>query len=567
MDNNQIESNIIILSNRARLKLFCKIYKKTILFFAFPLAFSPIAFIGDNDAYISFYIFLITASYWIFDILHPAVTSLIPVALSTFMNYLDHEIINFIYIRNVLLDCFGILMFIAAIEDSKIHKRLAVKILYIFGCSHYRLCFLIFFTTMLLSMWISNTIACGFMMPIVKAIIIELEKMGILELYETISKSNNHEERDKIDKRPTDFTVFYFLGVAYSSSIGGMATMTGSQTNEIFKVYSEKSFPLGPKIEFPQFMLLTLPGVLVLETMLYLWMNFYFLGLFRIHNYSTLQTGSTEEESQYVKTLLKIQYEKLGSITMKETVVCITIIICILLQMSTSTYLCRYCNDSHIQVSSPTILCVLILFLTPTNMDFLKFCKKRNGQRIETMPSTPSKPCLSWKIVKNEIHWSILFVIGGSCVMFDALKQARMTDEFEKLLQVFSDWPAAILVLMVVVFCKILTEFASNTCVAHCLLDHVIRVSLTSQVNPHYLMLAATLSCSLPFHLITGTPANAMVASYFNIPRQKMIYAGIGPTLFSIVVIWFTVTIWSKAIWTDITLFPDWAINNNLTNN
>lgn len=41
----------------------------------------------------------------------------------------------------------------------------------------YRLSFLLFFTTMVLSMWFTNTMACGIMMPLVKEILKELEKV------------------------------------------------------------------------------------------------------------------------------------------------------------------------------------------------------------------------------------------------------------------------------------------------------------------------------------------------------------------------------------------------------
>lgn len=35
--------------------------------------------------------------------------------------------------------------------------------------------------------------------------------------------------------------------------------------------------------------------------------------------------------------------------------------------------------------------------------------------------------------------------------------------------------------------------------------------------------------------------------------------AGFGPSVIAVVVVWFTVAIWSTAIWTDINLYPQWA--------
>ncbi|CAG9791243.1 unnamed protein product [Diatraea saccharalis] len=69
------------------------------------------------------------------------------------------------------------MMIIFAIERSSLHRRIALKVLLVFGCSHYRLSFILFFTTMFSAMWLSDIIACGLMMPLVKAILMELERV------------------------------------------------------------------------------------------------------------------------------------------------------------------------------------------------------------------------------------------------------------------------------------------------------------------------------------------------------------------------------------------------------
>ncbi|XP_022831530.1 protein I'm not dead yet-like [Spodoptera litura] len=426
------------------------------------------------------------------------------------------------------------MMIIIAIENSMVHRRIAIKVLLVFGCSHYRLSFLLFFTSMFLSMWISNILACGLMMPVVKAILMELEKMGIVELYQTIGKatqkSNRHEQNVP---RPSNFTIFYFLGLAYSSSIGDMATMMGSQTNQIFKIYCETIFPLGPKIEFPHFMLLNLPGVLVMETLLYMWMNFTFLGMFR--GRSDVEVGLTEEETQYIDTLLATQYQQLGKVKFHEIAVSTIAVLTAVLQATISTaHIDQTTNGNpdfhkHFRVSSPCALCVILLFVTPVNLDFLRYFKTQSA---------------------------------GSSTLLESLRDSDMILEFEKFLLIFESWPASALVFIVVIFCKILTEFASNFCVVYALLPSIAKVSVLCDVNPHYLMMASTLASCLPFHLVTGAPVNAMVSAYVNIPPWTMMYAGLGPSVIAVVVIWFTVAVWSTAIWTDITLNPEWAHAN-----
>ncbi|KAH9640548.1 hypothetical protein HF086_001597 [Spodoptera exigua] len=192
----------------------------------------------------------------------------------------------------------------------------------------------------------------------------------------------------------------------------------------------------------------------------------------------------------------------------------------------------------------------------------------------EPLPITQTKSCLNWNLVRRNIHWSVPLIIAGSSNLFESLRDSEMLLEFEKFLLIFKGLPASALVFIVVLFCKILTEFASN-----------FSVSVLCDVNPHYLMMASTLASCLPFHLVTGAPVNAMVSAYVNIPPWKMVskflnisimqnnliegtssrpqmYAGLGPSVISVIVVWFTVAVWSNAIWTDITISPQWAHTN-----
>ncbi|XP_013167592.1 PREDICTED: protein I'm not dead yet-like isoform X3 [Papilio xuthus] len=516
MQSNSSEPNLLLIRSKTRMLIFYKMYWKTILFLATPLLLLPLYFIGANN----------------------------------------------IYVTRSLLDCLGVMMINVAIEYCNVHKRIALRIILMFGCSHYRLSFILFFSTLVLSMWVSNVITCGVMIPLVRSILMELEKLGIIEVYENIDK----DRRSTQIYKPTLFTSFYFLGIAYSSSIGGMATLFGSRTNQIFKTIFETTFPTAPKIEFPHFMLLNLPAALLLEILVYLWLNFYFLGMFRSYRDASLQMSMTDEETQYMNTLLSTRYQQLGKVTFHEAVVSAVIVLAAALQVTSNTLFTAYSYHesvmSHIKLSAPSMVCVVLLFIIPINLDFTKFFKKRTGN-LE-LQTAPSKTCLNWSLVKDSVPWSVLFVIGSSNTVFEALEQSKMTQELEKFFLIFTSWSAPAAALIVIVLCKTLTEFACNSSVAHALLPHIARVCVISKVNPQYLMLSATLASSLPFHLMTGTPANAMVLAYVHIPPKVMMLAGFGPSVLAVLTVWFTVTMWSKAIWPDILLFPKWAEVNSL---
>ncbi|XP_045769987.1 protein I'm not dead yet-like isoform X3 [Maniola jurtina] len=525
-----------------------------------------------NKAYLSFYIFLVTASFFAGDFLHPGVTSFLPIVFFTIMGTFNKKLINTIIISNSVLDCVAVMAMILAVEHSNIHKRAAIKILLIFGCSHFRLSFILFMSTAVLSMWFSNCMACGLMMPLVKAILKELEKMGIMETYEIIGKvTSDSINNEKYTPRPSDFTIFYFIGIAYSSSIGGMATFVGSETNQLFMNYCAAIFPDGPKVESPRYLLLTLPGVIIMEMFLYLWLNFYFLGMLRVQNYTALQASLTSDEEQFISVLLARQYQQMGKIKFPEMVVGTAVIMAAILQAMVYSNSTSYSDDDkfntrrYVTTSVPSIICVLILFLIPSNMACLKFCRKQNDDS-EPLPTSASGGFLTWSMVKNNLDWTVIFLTASANITFDSLEDSGMTEEFEKFLSLFTACPPTAQACIVIVFCKILTEFASNATVGRCLLALIANVGVKSKVNPLYLMLSATLSTSLPFHLVTGTPAYAMIASYVHIPPRKLMVVGIGPSLLAIVLNLFTACVWSKVIWPEIDSYPAWADGMKINN-
>lgn len=68
----------------------------------------------------------------------------------------------------------GSLIAAAAVEESNLHQRIALKVLMLFGTSPAWLLLGFMSNTMLLSMWISNTAATALMIPIVDAVLVQL---------------------------------------------------------------------------------------------------------------------------------------------------------------------------------------------------------------------------------------------------------------------------------------------------------------------------------------------------------------------------------------------------------
>jgi sodium-dependent dicarboxylate transporter 2/3/5 len=63
----------------------------------------------------------------------------------------------------------------------------------------------------------------------------------------------------------------------------------------------------------------------------------------------------------------------------------------------------------------------------------------------------------------------------------------------------------------------------------------------------------------MAFHMPVGTPPNAIVAGAANIRTKDMAVAGIGPTIFTLLIVWSSFPTWGAIIYPELTEFPDWA--------
>ena len=121
----------------------------------------------------------------------------------------------------------------ASLQKYGLDQLFALKILSLAGGRPLIVILLLFLTTALLSMWISNTATIALMLPIA---------LGLLS-------------RQSADKNPNIY-VFVLLGLAYSANLGGMATLIGSPPNAIAASAAGLSFSGWLRWGMPMFVLL-----------------------------------------------------------------------------------------------------------------------------------------------------------------------------------------------------------------------------------------------------------------------------------------------------------------------
>mgnify|MGYP001277872367 CR=1 FL=1 len=141
-----------------------------------------------------------------------------------------------------------------AIEKWQLHKRIALHIIQLIGTNVKNIILGFMVATAFLSMWISNTATSVMMLPIGMSIVSQLK-----------DNPNTIEDENRI------FGKALMLGIAYSASIGGMATLIGTPPNLVFAGYIQEVYNID--ISFFQWFKFGFPISIVLLAISWLYLT------------------------------------------------------------------------------------------------------------------------------------------------------------------------------------------------------------------------------------------------------------------------------------------------------
>jgi len=165
---------------------------------------------------------------WLTEALHVTVTAIMVPVMAVLLGIFNTQSALNSFANSTIFLFLGGFALAAAMHVQGLDKVIADKVLAMARVKMRLAVFMLFGVTALLSMWISNTATAAMMMPLV---------LGILS---------------KVDGKNRHSTyVFVLLGIAYSASIGGMATIVGSPPNAIAAAEGGLSFFDWMKFGFP----------------------------------------------------------------------------------------------------------------------------------------------------------------------------------------------------------------------------------------------------------------------------------------------------------------------------
>ncbi|PKO99936.1 MAG: sodium:dicarboxylate symporter [Bacteroidetes bacterium HGW-Bacteroidetes-8] len=454
----------------------------------------------------TFCIALLMAVWWITEIVPLAITSLLPVALFPLFGIMDGKAVSATYFNDVIFLFMGGFLVALAMERWNLHKRIALSILAFTGVSPARILLGFMASSFFLSMWISNTATVMMMLPIVMSIIGQLD-----------SYMNN--------RNSTRFSAGLLLGIAYSASIGGMATLVGTPPNlslsRIYTIY----FPHLPEISFSGWIIFALPVSLILFaiTWAYLFLSFKpkkgeWIDIDKLTFHNQLkEMGRTTFEEKFVFvtfTLLALLWIFRADLTIGRSVI--------------PGWSGIFPAASFINDGTVAIFMALILFIIPS--------RSEKGAKILDWPTASKLP------------WQILLLFGGGFALATGFKESGLSLWFGNQLAGVASLHPIVIILVISLFMTFLTELTSNTATTEMILPILAGIAITTNINPLLLMIPATLSASMAFMLPVATPPNAIIFGTSRISVGQMAKTGLFLNLVGAVVITLMMYFWGSFV-------------------
>ncbi|MBJ95058.1 MAG: hypothetical protein CMP23_11380 [Rickettsiales bacterium] len=414
------------------------------------------------------------AWWWIGSRLPLAVPSLIPLALFPLLGILDSKAAARPYAdRMVLLLLCGFLLALA-VEKWSLHRRVALAVLVRFGRSPALLVATVMGISALLSMWISNTATTLMMLPIVMAL---------------VASASDENPDARVNGR---FGQLLMLALAYSASIGGMATPVGTPPNLIFASVYADQFPSAAEIDFASWMQIGVPVSALMLAVCWLLLTRLLLPL-----PSDYRLGDRQ--------VLRARLRALGSMNSAERRVAVGFLLtCLLWVFRTKLGLPAAVHDSTIAAAM-----VIVFFLAPSGA-----------------PAGKAPRLLEWSD-SRQLPWGLLLLFGGGIALSSAFKASGLTAWLATQLEFLTALPAVLMIAGICLVVTLLTELTSNTATTALILPVLAATAASTGVDPLLLMVPATLAASCAFMLPVATAPNAIVVGSGAVDTASMVRCGL----------------------------------------
>lgn len=445
----------------------------------------------------------LVGTYWVTEAIPMAAASLIPLVFIPLFGGAPVDVVSSSYAEPVIFMYMGGFILAIAIEKWNLHRRIALSIIDFIGTDSHKIILGIMLATGLLTMFISNAATALMMLPVALALIAEVRDKKILT-----------------DKNLSYFAKGILLAVAYTATIGGLATLVAAVPNAALAGIASIQF--GIEVTFVQWLAFAGPVALIMFIVLYIYLT-------------KIRFKVVVEEQQTV-SFVKEEKRKLGKVKKEEWIVIVVFFMTVSLwvgkpaiswianNVSTLSFLE---NLGTLPDASISMMGAILLFFLPST---------KPGERI-----------LKWDDLQK-LPFGVLILFGGGLALASSLEHSGVNDWIAIALEGLRVYTPFIIILLLVIIVLGMTEILSNTAVANLVLPISAGLGVAIGLDPLLMMAAVALAAGSCYMLPVATPPNTAVFSAGELEIADMAKAGVWLNLVSVIIITLAVYFWMPIV-------------------
>ncbi|XP_052028402.1 solute carrier family 13 member 1 [Apodemus sylvaticus] len=578
------------------------VYRRFLLVVVSVLALLPLPLVIRTKEAECAYILFVIAIFWITEALPLSITALLPGLMFPMFGIMTSTHVASAYFKDFHLLLIGVICLATSIEKWNLHKRIALRMVMMVGVNPAWLTLGFMSSTAFLSMWLSNTSTAAMVMPIVEAVaqqIISAEAEAEatqmtyfnesaargLEVDETVIGQETNEINEKTkpatgssndtgkvsskmetekntvtgakyrSKKDHMVCKLMCLCIAYSSTIGGLTTLTGTSTNLIFSEHFNTRYPECRCLNFGSWFLFSFPVAVILLLLSWIWLQWLFLGFNFKEMFKCGKTKTLKEKA--CAEVIKQEYEKLGPMRYQEIVTLVIFVVMALLWFSRdpgfvtgwSALFSEY--PGFVTDSTVALVAGILFFLIPAK----KLTKTTSTGEIIAFDYSP---LITWKEFQSFMPWDIAILVGGGFALADGCQVSGLSGWIGSKLSPLGSLPVWLIILISSLIVTSLTEVASNPATITILFPILSPLAEAIHVNPLQILLPSTLCTSFAFLLPVANPPNAIVFSYGHLRVIDMVKAGLGVNILGVAVVMLGMFTWIEPMF-NLQEYPTWA--------
>uniref|UniRef100_A0A1B0A3L0 Citrate transporter-like domain-containing protein n=1 Tax=Glossina pallidipes TaxID=7398 RepID=A0A1B0A3L0_GLOPL len=407
-------------------------------------------------------------------------------------------------------------------ENSKASDYMAYKWVSFFSHKPRRLHITVCLTSYLLSLFVQDATVCALMIPLSRGIVQVLENISIGHLYdETI------EVKEDQPATPTKLTIGFLLGVAFSTHIGGIATLSGSDTGYKLKELHDEIMPgaKGGPITYGTYLAIAGPLSFILFLITLVHLQVICLGLFRRNSPTNLLY-----DNEASKNAVKVALDELPPMDLHQAMAITFWIFCYVLTFFLKPIFMPGIAESIsgvvVKHSAIGMLICLFLFYLPNAADFLPYFICRRPKSYRTIPSL-----LRWGVTQAAMPWNYFFIHGSSMGMATGMRRTQ----WQACVNVFSNLNAQLQVILWVLAVGGMSVIGKSHLVAEFFIPWSMFLNSSALPHPGQLMYAIAFACRMTFFLPISSVSNCFACSWVNIKAKHVMMASALPVLAGLV--------------------------------